>query len=227
MRITAVVPMRHNSERVVGKNYRPLGGVPLFHHIVSTLLNVPEVTDVLIDTDSETIMKDAQSTYPSVRLLERPGHLRSGETPMNDVIANILTREHSDIYVQTHSTNPFLSSRTISGAISSFKSNDVCDSLFGVTRMQGRFWSEDGEPLNHDPQVLLRTQDLEPMYLENSCLYIFTRDSFSKRRNRVGERPALYSIPLQESFDIDNEDEFALATKILAGHEALAGHETP
>ena len=53
--LTAIVPMRHTSERVVGKNYRPLGGRPLFHHIVSTLLSVPQIDEVAIDTDSPLI----------------------------------------------------------------------------------------------------------------------------------------------------------------------------
>ena len=54
--IVALVPMRHHSQRVPGKNYRPLAGKPLYQHIVETLLSVPEITSILIDTDSQPVM---------------------------------------------------------------------------------------------------------------------------------------------------------------------------
>ena len=53
--VTAIVPMRHSSERVRGKNYRELGGKPLFRHIVDSLLEASTVDCVVIDTDSPTI----------------------------------------------------------------------------------------------------------------------------------------------------------------------------
>jgi CMP-N-acetylneuraminic acid synthetase len=45
--------MRHHSQRVPGKNYRPLAGKPLYRHILETLLAVPEIDEIVVDTDSE------------------------------------------------------------------------------------------------------------------------------------------------------------------------------
>lgn len=220
-RLVAVVPMRHNSERVPGKNYRDLGGKPLFHWIVDTLLAVPTIDEVVIDTDSPTIIDDVAQVYPDVRVLLRPEHLRAGEIAMNDVLLNTAEQVEADVLLQTHSTNPFLSTATVESAIARFnaKEND-CDSVFGVTRLQARLWTADGKAVNHDPAVLLRTQDLDPIYLENSCFYIFTPEILRERGNRIGARPLLVETPPMEAIDIDEESDFQLAIAVagMQGH---------
>jgi CMP-N-acetylneuraminic acid synthetase len=214
-RIVGVVPMRHSSERVKGKNYRPLGGKPLFHHIVDTLLAVPSIDEVVIDTDSETLMDDVAASFPSVRVLVRPEHLRAGEIPMNDVLLNTAAQVDADVLLQTHSTNPFLSAATLISAIDRFLAHENdCDSAFGVTRIQARLWTADAQPINHDPAVLLRTQDLPPVYLENSCFYLFTPETLRERGNRIGERPLLVEVPAEEAIDIDEESDFRLAEAV-------------
>jgi CMP-N-acetylneuraminic acid synthetase len=216
-RVVAVVPMRHNSERVPGKNYRPLAGKPLFHHVVQALLDVKQVDEVVIDTDSDVIIDDVKAAFPTVRVLVRPEHLRAGEIPMNDVLLNTAEQVQADVLLQTHSTNPFLSAETISGALERFLAGEGgCDSAFGVTRLQARLWTADAQPINHDPAVLLRTQDLPPVYLENSCFYVFTPETLRTRRNRIGERPLLVEVPPQEALDIDEESDFQLAQAVAA-----------
>lgn len=211
MKIAAIVPMRHASERVKQKNYRDFGGRPLFHHIVETLLNCSKVTQVYIDTDSEVIIDDTASSFPSVKALIRPLHLREGTTPMNAVLEHTIGRIDADIYLQTHSTNPLLGASTIERAIDELLVNPDRDSLFGVTRLQTRLYDANGKAINHDPDVLLRTQDLPPVYEENSNLYLFTKSSFMQKKNRIGSRPILFEIPKNEAWDIDDEIDFTLA----------------
>jgi CMP-N-acetylneuraminic acid synthetase len=208
--------MRHESERVPGKNYRPLAGKPLFHHIVSTLLAVPEIDLVAIDTDSPTIAADAADAFPDVLVLERPAHLHGGDVPMNEILLHDVDLIEADLYLQTHSTNPLLRAETISAAIEAFHSaGDRRDSLFGVTPLHTRLWTEDGRPLNHDPNVLIRTQDLPPVLEENSCLYIFTGDGLRRRGNRIGRRPLLYPIDRAEAWDIDDEVDWSVVEGLV------------
>ena len=214
MRVAAIVPMRHSSERVPGKNYRVLGDRPLYHHVVGMLLQVPEIDEVVIDTDSELIMNDAREAFPSVRLLERPEHLRAGEIPMNDVLLNTISQLDADLFLQTHSTNPFLRAETVSAALRQLIASKEHDSLFTVTRIQARLWTSQGKPLNHDPSVLLRTQDLDPVYLENSCDYVFTREVLQSRGNRIGANPLMFEVDPSEAVDIDEERDFALAEQL-------------
>lgn len=211
-RIVALVPMRHHSERVPGKNYRHFAGKPLYHHIVRSLLDCPLVDQVVIDTDSPVITEDASQYFPQVRLLERPEHLRAGDIPMNDVLLHDVSQVKADYYLQTHSTNPLLTTRLITQAIQLFlDSYPVYDSLFSVTRVQVRLWDGLSRAINHNPAILMRTQDLPPVYEENSCLYIFTPSTLETRHNRIGERPLLFEIDQSTAWDIDEELDFEIA----------------
>ena len=223
MHIAAFVPMRHSSERVKGKNYRSLGGRPLFHHIVETLLAVEEIDEVVIDTDSDVIASDTAEAFPAVRVLGRPEHLRSGDTPMNDVLLNSIESVPADLYLQTHSTNPLLTSATVSDGIRQLlDAGDAHDSLFTVTPLHTRLWTPEGEAINHDPAVLLRTQDLPPVMEENSCMYLFDADTLRRRGNRIGERPILKPISGAEAWDIDDELDWAVVEALYAAREASA-----
>lgn len=213
--IAALVPMRHSSERVPGKNYRPLAGKPLYHYILETLLAVPAITQVVVDTDSPVILDELPVRFPSVLALERPVHLRAGEIPMNDVLLNTTAQVAADWYLQTHSTNPLLRADTVSRAISALQASRTHDSLFSVTRLQTRLWDAAGRPVNHDPDVLLRTQDLPPIFEENSCIYIFKRETLVRRGNRLGDRPLMFEIPRTEAVDIDEEFDFRVAEAIV------------
>jgi len=206
--------MRHNSERVPGKNYRPLGGVPLYRHVVGALLATPSVTEVVIDTDSDTIWEDAAEAFPEVVLVRRPEHLRDGDLSMNLVLENTLRHATGSTILQTHSTNPFVRPETFEAAIALFEADEECDSVFSVTRIQGRLWDADLVPMNHDLAVLLRTQDLAPVYLENSCFYLFGRDRFAVTGNRIGSSPRVVEMDPIEATDIDAESDFALAVAI-------------
>jgi len=211
--------MRHDSERVIGKNYRMLGDRPLFHHIISTLLAVPRIDKVVIDTDSDVIAQSAADAFPEVQVIERPEHLRGGDVAMNDVLLNDIDVIDADLYLQTHSTNPLLRTQTISDALAAFDAADDSDSLFTVTPLQTRLWTADGQAINHDRNVLLRTQDLPPVMEENSCLYVFTGDLLRTRENRIGERPLLYPLSPQEAWDIDEESDWTVVEALYAARE--------
>lgn len=208
--IAALVPMRHDSERVSGKNYRLFGDAPLFHHIVRTLLATPLVDEVLIDTDSDIIASQCAETFPEVRLIQRPDDLRDGDTPMNRIIQHDLGFTDADTILQTHSTNPLLAAETIGRVLETFLTEE-CDSVFTVTRLQQRLWRSGPVPVNHDPTKLLRTQDLEPLYIENSCAFVFSRDLMMSTGSRIGANPRIVETDPNESLDIDEEPDFILA----------------
>jgi CMP-N-acetylneuraminic acid synthetase len=210
-KIVALVPMRHHSQRVPGKNFRPLGGKPLFHHIIGTLLEVTEISEILVDTDSPEVIAGLEEHFPSVKVIERPEHLRADEIAMNEILAYDTAQMEADFYLQTHSTNPLLKAETISAAIQKLISNyPAYDSLFSVTRWQTRLWDQLGRAINHNPAILLQTQDLPPVYEENSCIYIFKRETLISRRNRLGERPMMFAIEASEAWDIDEELDFTI-----------------
>ena len=216
MKIVALVPMRHHSQRVPGKNYRLLAGKPLYQHILLTLLACPEIDQVVVDTDSPVVLEGIRSGFPQVHLIERPEKLRADHIPMNEILSYDTNQVEADLYLQTHSTNPLLKADTISRAVQALTASyPAYDSLFSVTRLQTRLWDQLGRAINHNPNVLLQTQDLPPVYEENSCLYIFTRQNLLARRNRLGERPRLFEIPAAEAWDIDEELDFEIVNFLM------------
>ncbi len=227
VKIAALLPMRHESERVPGKNYRLFAGKPLFHWVLQSLLDCDLVAEVLIDTDSPEIMRGTAEHFPQVRLLERPHHLRGGGVPMNDILVHDAGATDAEFLLQTHSTNPLLLPRTIARAIRSFLAEfPERDSLFSVSRVQKRMWDADVRPVNHDPGDLLRTQDLTPMFEENSCLYVFSREGLLARANRIGATPQMFEMDRLEAWDIDEEVDFQVAETLFL-QRAGAGRATP
>jgi len=215
-KIVALVPMGHDSKRVPGKNYRPMCGKPLYAHIIETLLRCPEIAEVVVDTDSPTIIDGLVKDYPQVKVILRPDDLRADTTPTNEILVYDTAQVPADLYLQTHSTNPLLKASTVSGAIQKLRGlYPEYDSLFSVTRLQTRLWDQLGRAVNHNPAVLLRTQDLPPIYQENSCLYLFTRETLLTRRNRLGDRPLMFEMDAREATDIDEELDFIIAETLM------------
>ncbi|MCK4734112.1 MAG: acylneuraminate cytidylyltransferase family protein [Methanophagales archaeon] len=210
-KVVALVPMKEHSERVPNKNIRDFCGRPLYHHILKSLEACPYISQIYIDTDSTFIANEAPKHF-DVQIIDRPLELRSDFTPTNEIILYDLSITKGEYFLQTHSTNPLLRTETITRAIEKFlHSLPKYDSLFSVTRLQTRLWDANGRPINHDLDILLRTQDLPPIYEENSNMYIFTRETMEKRRNRIGEQPLMFEMDRVEACDIDEEIDFQIA----------------
>lgn len=213
--------MKANSERVRGKNFRSFAGKPLFRWILDTLLSVSAIERVVINTDARAILADNGLVDDGrVIIRDRKPEICGDFVSMNLVLADDLASVPADIYLMTHTTNPLLTSDTIEEAIAAYRqalAAGTHDSLFSVQKWQTRFYREDGSAVNHDPKNLIRTQDLEPWFEENSNLYLFTRESFAATGARIGKAPKLFEMARNEGVDIDDRESWDLA-------EALARH---
>lgn len=207
--------MKAHSARVTGKNFRVFAGQPLFRWILKSLLSVPEIEKVVINTDAREILaQHGLSDSDRVLIRDRKPELCGDFVSMNRVLADDVDAVAADAFVMTHTTNPLLSSGTIHAALEAFhaaRSAGSHDSLFAVNKYQTRFYRGDGSAVNHDPKNLIRTQDLEPWYEENSNLYLFTPQSFASTQARIGTRPLLFETPRLESIDIDDQTGWNLA----------------
>jgi len=207
--LVALLPLKAHSARVKGKNFRPFAGKPLFQWILNTLLSIPEIERVVINTDARQILAD-NGLVETDRILirDRKPELCGDFVSMNKVLADDIANVDSDLYLMTHTTNPLLSATTIVRALLHFEKARVAksaDSLFTVNRFQTRFYREDGSAINHDPNNLIRTQDLEPWYEENSNMYLFSKPSFLSTNARIGRKPVMFETPRTESADIDDQ----------------------
>lgn len=214
-RIVALLPMKANSERVKGKNFRLFNGKPLFRWILDTLLSIEDIDEVVINTDARQILADNGLVEgPRLRVRDRRPEICGDTVSMNLVLADDIANVPADVYVMTHTTNPLLSKASVLGAIALYRqavADGTGDSVFTVNKLQTRFYRADGSPINHDPDNLIRTQDLEPWYEENSNLYVFSRASFASTQARIGKRPLMYEMGRTESVDIDDAESWHMA----------------
>lgn len=214
-KIVALLPMKANSVRVKGKNFRDFCGKPLFRWILDTLLAVEEIDQIIINTDARHILaQNGLVDTDRITIRDRKPEICGDHVSMNLVLADDVANVPADLYLMTHTTNPLMSADTIRKAIAAFieaKAAGTADSLFTVDKVQTRFYRADCSPVNHDPDNLIPTQNLEPWFEENSNLYLFTADSFAKTKARIGKQPMVYEGPYFESIDIDTPADWDFA----------------
>ena len=213
-KVSAMVPIKNHSERVVGKNFREFSGKPLYHNVLNELQNTYAIDEIIINTDSDIVANEAPALFSKVKILKRPENLIGDFVSVNKLIEHDMEFCEGEIFIQTHATNPLLRAETIAKALKYFveeEEENQADSLFSVNKFQTRFYTESGEAINHNPKELLRTQDLPPVLEENSCIYIFTKESFKNSGRRIGLKPVYFETPKVESIDIDDEFSFKLA----------------
>ncbi|MFV0292454.1 MAG: acylneuraminate cytidylyltransferase family protein [Paracoccus sp. (in: a-proteobacteria)] len=219
-RCVALLPMKANSQRVKGKNFRPLHGKPLFRWILDSLLAIDIIDEVVINTDARHILAENGLTEGGrIRIRDRKPELCGDTVSMNLILADDIAAVEAGTYLMTHTTNPMLSSVTIKSALDAYHTGiaaGTADSLFAVNRIQTRFYRADGSAVNHDPQNLIQTQDLEPWFEENSNLYIFSHKSFAETDARIGKNPILHEMDKMESIDIDTPEDWALAEAVAS-----------
>jgi CMP-N-acetylneuraminic acid synthetase len=216
IKVTATVPMKGNSERVPNKNIRLLNGKPVCHWIIESLSKSKYVDEILINTDSEKI-KEIVSGFDMVKILDRPDFLLGDAVSMQPLLAYDIEHAKNECIFQTHSTNPLLSTDTIDKAIETyFRNLDTHDALFSVTPIQQRFYFKNGKAVNHDPNHMIQTQLLEPIYHENSCLYIFSRETNRNVKNRNGTNPYFFEMNHLEATDIDEWHDFLWAEFLMS-----------
>ena len=213
--VDAFIPLKGHSARVPGKNLRDFGGRPLFHMIVMALQQADRVGTIYIDTDDEEIAVSA-AALDNVAVNRRRLDLIGDDVSVNLLIKEFLETHDSEHLIQTHATNPLLRPETIDAAIDQYLADPSISSLFAATRYQARFYKGDMEPINHDPSELLPTQELAPLYMENSNFYIFSRAGFLEHDRRVTDDAAMFEMDPMEAIDIDEERDFEMANALAS-----------
>ncbi len=206
------VPIKHNSQRVPGKNFRLFRGAPLYKHVLRKYRN----HSVFVDTDSEEVIRECSvdPTLAHVKAFKREQCLRGDTVSVCDLILSFISKFNiTEPIVQTHVTSPFMDSEIIEDA---YRSLGEYDSVVSCNVHNSRFWRKEEYgycPINHNPLRLEQTQDLPKIYEENSAFYIFKPEVMMKTGNRIGENPYFYSINHPHNLDIDTESDWRFAVK--------------
>ena len=212
MKVTALVPIKMNNERTPGKNIKELSdGTPLIHCILKTLLETKEIDDIYVYCSKEEIKN---YLLPGIKYLKRDEKYDTAQADVNDMFYSFSQKIPADIYVLAHATAPFQKASSIDEGIKSVKSGEY-DSAIAVKKMQEFIW-KDNKPFNYNPTNIPRTQDLSPLFVETTGLYIFTKDVIESRRSRIGAKPYMLQVSKIESTDINNPIDFEIANAIYS-----------
>lgn len=213
MKIVAFVPMKLNNERLPNKNTKPLtDGKPLCRYILDTLQLAMEqkaVDETYVFCSNPSVMEYAPNT---MKYLTRDTSLDQSTTGILDVLKAFANNVEADVYVLAHATAPFLKAKSLIKGIEAVKSGEY-DSALTVLRQQDFLW-KDGMPFNYSLEHVARTQDLEPMYIETTGLYIYTRELIMEKGRRVGDKPYLIQVDKIEATDINEPIDFEIANAI-------------
>lgn len=205
-KISILIPIKKNSQRVPEKNFRIFGDVPLWEHTIRKLLQF----QVFVDTDDQNLI-DSMKKYENVTAYQRDDNLVGDKVSVCSLIQNWIERFNpSGNLFQIHVTSPFLDPDTIltaSGYLDSF------DSVVSCNQYRSRFW-HNGIAVNHDPKNLIQTQDLIPVLEENSLFYGF-KNFIGASGRRIGDNPYFFVSRKEESLDIDTESDWDECVKML------------
>lgn len=210
MKIVAVMPVKLQNERCPGKNTRLLGNKPLMQYELETLIQTDLCDSINVFCSSDEVIPYIPE---GVHFIKRPEFLDLPTSNFSLIFDTFMNSVDADIYVYAHATAPFISLETMKQCIEAVKSGEN-DSAFCAVKLQDYLW-QDGEPLNFDPTNIPRTQDLKPIFMETSGIYVFKKEVFEKHRRRIGLNPFIKEVSFKEAVDIDYPEDFELAETLL------------
>ena len=154
------------------------------------------------------------------RAAARGGPADSDTTLGREIYDSFTARVGADLYILAHATSPFIRAATLADALGKVRSGEY-DSAFSAEKIQTFAWFE-GRPLNYALDNIPRTQTIEPVYIETSAFFIFSRELWCGRGRRIGDRPYMAVVDRIEGLDIDYPEDFAMA-EIIAASRNLPG----
>lgn len=215
------IPIKEKSQRVENKNFREFNSKELWLNQVEKFKDF----EVFIDTDSDYIYDyySGGKLNDNVTVYKREESLVGHDVSVNALIENWIKRfdfKNKEFLCQIHVTTPFLNPQTIKLAILLNKH----DSVFGADKIQARCWRQEVIdkrknkdrmiPINHNPMILEQTQNINPIYVDNSSFYVFTKKSFMTTKNRIGINPCPLWVKFPENLDIDTEEDWNMCIQI-------------
>ena len=222
MKILAVIPARKGSKGLNSKNLTALNGYPLIHYTTKAAIDSELVDKTIVSTDSDKIANIAKSL--GAQIIKRPKKLAHDTAPLEPVIQHVLDnlkRKENyspDIIVLLQNTSPLRNSKYIDGVISVLTKGKY-DSVLSGYPYHTFVWNVEKNssitPSSYDPQNRKRRQESNEQVLENGAIYATTRKAFKKSQCRISGKIGFYPMPMELSYNIDNEDDLHNAERIL------------
>lgn len=216
MKITAVIPVRKGSQRVKDKNLRPFAGTTLLENKIQMLLKVPEIDEIVVNTNSEAAIEFIELEYGNtkVRAQRREEYYASSECSGSEFFKHLGEVTNTDIFIYAPCTSPFVKPETVSACIKKYLANQsTCDCVSTVSSIKEFMWL-DGKPINYNPKNAPNSQDLPNVVALNFGTTVVSRESLIKNSNIIGKLPDFIQTSDIEAIDIDTPLDFYIAEQL-------------
>lgn len=207
MNITAVIPCRAGSTRVINKNFRPFAGSSLLEIKISQAkkLNIP----VVVNSDSEIAKELAEKN--GLGFVQRPEYYASSKCNNSEYYEYLGGSVTTEYIMILQPTAPLLKDDTLQKAFEDFSNNtNKYDSLVTAQFAKKHAWYQ-GKPINYDLANTPNSQDLDPIVLPTFNVMIAKTQSLIETRNAITSKCLFYEVSEEESIEIDNQLEFDIA----------------
>lgn len=223
MSALAVIPARSGSKSLPGKNVRLFHGRPLLHWSISAARESGVAERIIVSTDDEEIATIARAGGAEVPFL-RPAALAQDDSPMLDVMLDLLTRLESvpENVLLLQPTSPLRNADDLRRAAALLADADAVVSVTAAKHHPQ--WlqriSPEGllEPFTREPAPACR-QDLPKVYALNGALYLVRTTALRAERTFRPARTLAYEMPAERSVDIDSELDWRLAELVFSSHQ--------
>ena len=223
MRFLVVIPARGGSKGIPLKNIYPVNGKPLLTYSLEMIKQVEFDGDVVVSTDSEQI-KEVAASVPGIEIVDRPqdisGDKASTESALLHALEVMEKRKECayDAVVTLQATSPLRAPQTVKACLERYEADrDQYDALLTLTETRIDYWIKDGDAHYRRlyPDAPRRRQDREPIYIENSAVYITDKQSLIETGSVLGHAVNGYVIPEREGVDINEPIDILLAEELL------------
>jgi hypothetical protein len=207
--ITAVIPLRKNSQRVINKNLRLFNKKNLLIYKIEKLKQIKYIDQIIINTDSEEAIKIAKDL--NVGFWRREDYYASSICTNSEFWSHIADTTDSKFIMFTNCTSPLVKIETYNNIFKKFEEiKNVNDSLNTVTE-EKNFLYLDNKAINFDPRKAPNSQDLPNIVKLNFAVNILSKKLMLTKKSVIGDNPYFFKLDQTEGFDIDTFYDFEFA----------------
>lgn len=223
MKFLIVIPARGGSKGIPLKNIYPVGGKPLLMYSLEMIKQVEFDGDVAVSTDSGKI-KEVAAFVPGIEIVDRPEDIAGDNASTESALLHalkIMEERKGYIYdavVTLQATSPLRTPQTVKACLERYETDrGKYDALLTLTETRTDYWIKDGEAHYRRlyPDAPRRRQDRDPIYIENSAIYITDKQSLIETGSVLGHAVNGYVISEREGVDINEPVDILLAEELL------------
>ena len=222
MSITAIIPVREGSRRLKNKNVAPFAGTNLLINKINQLKQVPEITNIVVSSDSDLMLQMAKSQGVATHK-RAPEFCDEKTKTFGEVVAHVCENVTGDHVLWATCTAPLVFPKHYKEAIELYLNMpEEFDSLVSMEQFKRYLWDDNG-PVNYELGIKhVPSQQLPPLYFVTDGILLAPRKKMIEWKYFHGSNPYRYILDKRTSIDIDDGLDLACARAWLDMDETVS-----